>query len=685
MLVPHEVPPGPRVFVNRVTDLARMDEFWLTRRDGWARVVVVWGLPGVGKSALVHRCVQMFQYGDGASPFPGGELYVDFGPVDGVRSSVADALASCLTALGVARTVLPASLSERSRMLRSITADRPVLIVLEDVTDAAQVEPFLPNSQASAVLVTSSGRLGELLLEGAESLLLAPLNEAQGTQMLVELVDELVDERVAAEPDAAADLVRQCGGLPLALKIAAACLIASPVMSVAALVVRIADAETGLSGFSAGGQKTVAAVFSAAYDGLGADAARLYRLLGVMPGQDIAMDTAAVLSDLPAAALQLAVESLAEMGLLQRDTPDRLSLHSMVRRHAAHLSTALDSEADREAALRRVLDHLLVKAVFADLAVLGPGRFRVTEGVTEGYTSPFTGAGPKAAALHWLNAERLNLLALQGTVATRGWHDASWQLAEALTALYVEQRYLVDWTVSSEIGANSARQAGNIRAEARLRSFVSRAWTDLGDLDRARKELLDQALPLVEVPPLVSSASRDDVRLRASVSELVARLCDATGSVEAIRAWEQTIELFTSVDDHRGVAFATFFQGCSQHLRGDLGLAEDTLRRVLPQIRAVPDARMEGRCGTELGLVLLDAGRLGEAQHEVGVAIDVLRRDGNRFYEAQAHEAAAAIAAASGDHTAERAALVRLIELHRALGSDRGAEFTDRLHRLPPA
>jgi tetratricopeptide (TPR) repeat protein len=667
MLVPHEVPLGPRVFVNRVPDFARMDEFW-QRRDGSARVGVCSGLPGVGKTAFVRRCVQRVR-DEGA--FPGGDLYVDFGPVGEVRLSVADALASCLSSLGVAREALPPSAAARSGLLRSITADRPVLIVLEDATEAAQVEPFLPNSQASAVVVTSSGRLSELVVDGAKLIRLAPLDGEDGAQML----RELVGERAETETDAVADLVGLCAGLPVALKVAAACLIGRPALSIAELADRIAADERGLGAFPVSGQKTVAGVFSAAYDGLDADAAWLYRLMGIVPGQDLALDTAEALTDLPAAVVRRAQEALDDAGLLINGVADRLSLHPMVRRHAAHLAERVDSEADRTAALRRVVDHLLVPAAFADLAILGPGRYRVTpETVTAGRTSPFTGADPKGVALRWLNTERSNLLAVQGAAARHGWHEESWQLAEAMTALYVTQRYLVDWTVSSEIGASSAHQVGNVRAEARLRSFVSRAWTDLGDLDRAAQELLDRALPLAE--------DSSDVRLRASVWELVGRLRDATGADGAQEAYDRAIELFTSREDNRGVAFVTFFLGCSQHQHGDLDRAQATLRRALPQIRAVPDTRMEGRCRTELGSVLRHAGRLAEARREVSNAVTMLQDSGDLFYEAQAHEVAVEIASAEGDRTAERAALNRLVEIHQALGSDRESEFTTRLDRL---
>jgi hypothetical protein len=110
----------------------------------------------------------------------------------------------------VSKEVLPTSLAERANQLRSIRAHKSVLLVLEDVSDAAQVTPFLPNSQASAVLVTSSGRLGELLVDGAEPILLEPLDADDGAHLL----RELIGPRAGSEPEAVVELVRQCAGLP---------------------------------------------------------------------------------------------------------------------------------------------------------------------------------------------------------------------------------------------------------------------------------------------------------------------------------------------------------------------------------------------------------------------------------------------------------------------------------------
>jgi tetratricopeptide (TPR) repeat protein len=606
--------------------------------------------------------------------FPAGDLHVEFGALGDERLSVADGLALCLSALGVAKEVIPASTTARANLLRSITAQRPVLIVLDDVTDSSQVLPFLPNSQLSAVLAISSARLSELVLDGADVIELDPLDGDAGAHML----RELVGARVDAQSDAVAELVRQCAGLPVALKVAAARLRARPELSIDSLAAEIAENDRGLGVFSAHGQAKVAAVFSAAYSALGEEPARLYRLFGgVAPGQDLRMDDAAVLADMTTDVVRQAVDSLEEAGLLSVSVAGRLSLHPIVRRHAAHMADIHDPASEQSAALYRLLRFRLVKAAFADRAVLGPDRYRCTpDELTKGRTSPFDGEDAKNSAVAWLTTERANLLATQRAAAEHGWHEESWQLAEALTALYVTRRYLVDWTTSSELGAVSARLAGHPRAEARLRSFMSRAWTDRGELGRAEEELIDQALPMAE--------ASGDIRLLASVWELIGRLRDEIAPEHAAEAYERAIDLFASKKDARGVAFATFFLGCSHHRRKRFDQADAILRRSLPRIRAVPDARMEGRCLAEIGSVSWQAGRSEQARRALDEAIEVLRRGDEPFYEARAQETLLEVVEANSDRPSLRSVLSRLVDLHRAIGSGREGEFRARRDQLPP-
>lgn len=665
MGVPREVPLGPRVFVNRQSDFEWMTGFWSAAGPEGARVGVCSGLPGVGKRAFLRRCVEQTR---AAHQFTDGDLHVDFGSVHGERMSVADALSSCLSGLGVAADVMPATLPQRMNRLRSLTAEKSVLIVLENVTDAAQVLPFVPNGARSAVLVTSSSRLSELVLDGADSRLLEPLDGDAGAH----LITDLVGERARQSPVAVAELVRLCAGLPVALKVAAAKLVARPGLRVESLVTEI-DAELDLASFRVAGRETVSAVFSAACAGLDAESARLYRLLGLVPGDDVTIDAAAALAGTE---VRLAVGTLIEAGLLLEDSGQRLSLHPLQRKHAIELSQRLDSEQERADALRRLIRHLVVRAAFADRAALGEKRFRCTpDSVTAGHEQPFAGDSARRAALGWMDSERMNLLAAQRAAAEAGWHEWSWQLAESLSALYVIKRYYIDWTVSSEIGAESARLAGDRRAEARLRSFVSRAWMEREAPQRAHDELIIHALPLAE-------AEGDD-RLLASVWEFIGRYREAVEPNRAHAAYARSLEAFRRVDDVRGQAIVLVFLARTQRSEGDLGRAEHSVRTGLALIREVGEPRMEGRALIELGRVLVGRDFALEARGVLTEAIGLLTGSGDAFYEAEAHEELVSLAEREQDLDVMRSSLSRMVHIHTQLGSGRAGQLIERLNQLP--
>ncbi|WP_370948820.1 NB-ARC domain-containing protein [Amycolatopsis sp. cg5] len=665
MLVPHEVPLGPGVFVNRERELGLLRELLPIGGVGRPLICICRGFPGVGKTAFVRHYVELIS---DLSGYPGGYLHVDFSASpSGEVVSVADALASCLISCGVAKEVIPDGLAARANLLRSRTAERGVMIVLDDVTDPGQVTPFVPRGAGSAVLVVTSSKLTELQFDGAAVVELEPLLAEDG----VHLFTSLRGGDAADESAQVAELVRLCAGLPVALRVAAARLAARPDMRVGDLVAQIADEGAGMAAFAVRGVDKVSAVFAVTYGALPESAARLYRLLGLFPGRDLTFETATELAG-PGDSAVVDLETLIESGLLTVDSASRLSLHPLLRRHASGLAE-FDEGNVRSAALRRVLFGLLCRATFADLAVLGPGRLRCTrhEPIQAGYSNPFTGPEAKKQALAWFESERLNLMAAVRLAVKHGWNDFAWQLAEAMTALYVQRRYLVEWTESSDLGAQAAALAGNRDAEARLRSFASRAWTGLGDLARAERELVEIALPMAE-----QSASK---RLQASVWELMGRFHDATDDRErAVQAYRRAIELFTEEGDARGIAFVLFFLGCSQE--GAEALA--TLEDALPRVREVGDRRMEGRVLTRLGAVLDEVGEPSRARAVLESAVEVLVQDGAHFYEATAQELLGELAYRQQDVAIARSAFTRAAGLLRELCSPRASEVEERLGQL---
>lgn len=666
--VPRQVPSGPLRFVNREVELAAVSELVADRMANGSRIAVCTGLPGVGKSALVRKAVEQVR-----SAFPGGELLVEFGSADSGGISVDDALASCLLALGVADSVMPAGFRDRVNLYRTKTAVAPMLVVLDDVADPAQVTPLVPRAAGSVVLVTSTARLTELQLDGAQLVQVEPLDDVSGTRML----RELCGPRVDSEPGAVTSLVRECGGLPVVLRAAAARLLGRRSLTVAQLVDDIAAERRGL--VPARGQDQTTALFALIYRQLPEETARMYRVLGGLPGPDASVAFAAAAFGASVQAGGELLADLVEAGLVQEMADGRLRMHQTVRRHAVERGLAEDTDQVRAASVRLAIDELLVQVAFADRAVLGTGRYRCTphDQLLAGRVDPFAGEDARPRALSWLAAERANLAAGVRACTANGWHDLAWQLAESATALYVTRRYLVDWTDTSELGADAAAVVGNVAAEARLRSFSSRPWTERGDLARARREL-DTAAALAR--------NVDDVRLRASIHEMDGRYHDVAGDFTAsTAAFRHALDLFRSVGDRRGEAFVSSFLGAAQYRAGEHYEALRTSATALELINSVGDARMAGRTMINLADVHVAVRETEQAGEWLARAIDVLEVNGDLFHEAQARMKLADLELDAGDVESARRSLRRARDLHFRLGSARVDELERKLVALSPS
>ncbi|MFD4643396.1 NB-ARC domain-containing protein [Lentzea sp. NPDC058436] len=663
---PRQIPPMPRGFVDRESILSTLDDV-LRGPAAQRQIVVISGLAGVGKSAVVRRWAH--EWGE---QFPGGQLYVDYAAVRTESGApVNDALADCLVALGVHHEHIPASLPARTNLFRTLTATAPVLVVLDDVTEPAQVPPFLPNSAGSVVLVTSNDRLAELALDGAHLFTLEPLDDRSGLSLLRELCGPA---RVLAEAEMARKLVAFCAGLPVALRIVAARLLSRPHLTIACLVGELADEPTRLAAFSLRGESLVSAVFDNAYRSLPPDAASLYRILGIAPVRRVSVEVAAVMLGCPVSRAVPLLNVLVDASLLDDLRGNGFALHDLVRLHAGQRAAEEDSAEERDEVLDRVRVHYLRKAAFADRAVMGD-RMRIGDlrDLLAGRPDPFRGDTGKAVALEWLCEERANLLAVLHTTADRGWDDSAWQLCEALHALYLNRRFLDDWTEASEIGAAAAGRAGNHAAQARLLSVVSRAYTELDELERAR-ECLEQALVLAE-------RSRHTV-LIASVWEFTGRYRDQVDPGRSAEAYQRAIERNTEAGERRGVALATYFLGRATSSRGDQTAALEILQRAHRLLLEVNDERMAGRGSISLGVAHFRSGDTASARRELEHAVGVFTRSKAAHYEAEAREVLAEVAEHDGDLHSARENLTRVLHIRQASGAPNLEGILAHLRRL---
>ncbi|WP_405403347.1 BTAD domain-containing putative transcriptional regulator [Streptomyces sp. NBC_01104] len=243
---PAMLPPDIAPFTGRERELAALRALLVpggTQDAPQARRCLITGMAGVGKTALAVRAAHAAQ-----EHFPDGQLYAALVGRDGRPKDPRRVLAGLLRALGheVSERVSH-DLDELVRVYRTRTAGRRLLVLLDGAVDSDQLDPLLPASAHSATLVTGNGRLA--VSTGPVTLAVGPMDDDAALELLSAVAGA---GRVADDPEAAAQLVGHCAGLPLALRIAGAKLVSRPHWSLARLARRLADPGARLSELSFG-------------------------------------------------------------------------------------------------------------------------------------------------------------------------------------------------------------------------------------------------------------------------------------------------------------------------------------------------------------------------------------------------------------------------------------------------
>ncbi|MEU4350860.1 NB-ARC domain-containing protein [Streptomyces sp. NPDC023838] len=667
---PDQVPALTVAFVNRTADLSALDRCFgdvVGRTSAPVGIGVLHGLPGVGKTATACHWADRSR-----ELFPGGQMYVDFASLRGQSGGdVSEAVAMCLRSLGVSDDWMPRSLAERTALFRSRSARRRMLVVLDDVSHPAQVRPLVPKGPGSAVLVTSHGRLGELVVDGARLIPLDPLDADGGMRLLA---DRCGEDAVAGERAAAARLVELCGGLPVALHVVAARLLTDRRLTMAGLARELADEAGRLAGMSMRGERPVSAVLGPSYRMLPPDAARLYRLLGWAPLRTVDAAAAAVAAGVDTASAAALLNVLENASLLEGSADGRYRMHDLVRLHARECAEREETEDERAALTRRVVEHYLALTAFADRAIRAD-RLRIADlsELLASTADPFAAPGGPAP-LDWLETERTNVLQVLRAASRQQLHACVWQLAEAFTVLFLHHRHLSMWRESLELGAAAAAADLMPAAEARLRSLLSRPLLDLGEDDRARAEL-EAAVSCAEVD--------GNVVLRASVQEFFGRYWDRADPARAVEAYRSSLDLNLRAGEARGAAIAAYFLGCAQDAHGDHADALTTLSRAREELLGCSDARMAARATAAIGAVHDHLGDTRAALDALREAARTLRDEDATHYEALALVRLADIVERTGGpRGAARPYLTRALEIHEAGGSPSAQGLRERLERL---
>ncbi|MFJ1704926.1 ATP-binding protein [Kitasatospora sp. NPDC088346] len=562
--VPWQLPTDVRGFVNRSAEQGAMGHL-LSEHPSAARILVLTGTAGVGKTSLALHWAHSVR-GD----FPDGQVLERF-----------------LRALGVPAAAIPVDLEALASTYRSLVAGRRLLIVLDNASRAAQVRPLLPGAAGCLVVVTSRHRLPGLgVREGARHLTLEVLEEHDAVELLREVTS---DYRSGDDPAELVQLARLCARLPLALRIAAERAAGRPRMLLNDLIQDLRDESSlwdALSNEDEEESDAVRSVFAWSYRALPADAARLFRLLGLHPTGEFSTAAAAALLATGDRQARRLLDGLVATHMVEQIAADRFGFHDLLRAYAVDQVRGEQDPQEGERVLRRILAWYLHTADAAQ-ARIAPHEPRVPLAPLAPDVEP-AAFGDGTAAMRWFEAERENLAAAVRTAAALGMDAYVWQSAIVLRAFYMVRNPFQDWFETSRLGLEAARRDGDRHAQAELHESLGMACTQSGRLDRA---------------------------------------------VEQYRA---ALVLRRELDDRAGEALTLNGLGLLWSRRRLLPDAHDVLVRARALFQALQDTYWEPRTAVNLAEVEAALGRLAEAEAMVRAGLETFRQRTDRWAEGNA-------------------------------------------------
>ncbi|MFF0865748.1 BTAD domain-containing putative transcriptional regulator [Nonomuraea sp. NPDC003560] len=602
-VTPAQLPPAPGQFTGRTAQLRLLDLLTADgdapakdgdppARDsdplaaggdpaaGGAAISVLTGAGGSGKTALALHWAHRNRH-----RFPDGQLYVDLRGHSAERPLLPiEALGRFLRGLGLPAERVPGTVEEASAAYRSLLADRRVLVVLDNAGSEEQVRPLLPGGRRCATVITSRDRLDGLVArDGAIPVPLGVLSTGEAVTLFGGI---LGGERLAAERDAALDLARACGRLPLALRIAAAGILGRPggdaVGGIAGQVRRLTGTRLSALAVTGDPHAAVRGAFDLSYHRLDPAARRLFRLLALAPGPTFTAGAAGALAGTVPAEADRLLSGLAAAHLVEEPEPGRYTFHDLMREYARERVLAEESAPGRARALDALMAwYLRMVREAGDVAY--PHLLRAPadgSGRPAAFPAAFPGA---AAALAWLDAERANLVAAVRNAPDR---PHAWRLIDAMNGYLDLTGGQPGWTDVLRDARRAARAAGDHLGQAAVgHCLAATRW-------RA-----------------------------AELTEAVAELRGAFTAAE-LAGWPE------------GKLAALAALGVVHLQQGRLGAA----RRLLAL--AVDGSRRSSRVGAaplvDLGLALTQMGRLDAAEERLSEAVSLCRDRGLPATEAAA-------------------------------------------------
>lgn len=678
------IPRVPELFVARSKEIDEL--LGALAPAGTGVLTAVEGMGGVGKTALARQ-VAGIAVDRGWFAVACVVDFRGYEPDEDAWVRPEHAAAPLLRILAGAE--LPVTAAEQLAVYQQILdTEQRVLLVFDNVCTGAQVRGLIPTHPAHRVLVTTRDTVH---LPGTPRRITL---DALASDDAIQLLDGIVTR--AGDAEESRQLVSACGGLPLAVEIAAALLVEDPDLAPAELTTELRTSPAPLESLRYG-ERTVTAVLEVSWNRLRArhpDAAQLLRLLPLNPGPDLSTAAAAALAGVEETRVRPWLRALRQAHLLQH-SGGRWRMHDLVRHYGRTLSP---SEPD---ATNRLLGHYLHTATAADEHLK----------TVPGHASKTTFPDHHEAAA-WLDAERANLIAAVALAVQTGEYLTAFDLAESIGCYLFTRGYSAELVANYRYSATAARhlsllqqvgaltrlafalqrtgqfeeaiklhrqniralrETGHRREHGMVFIHLGRTQTKAGlftealatyrralrilqehgdphdesevlrDLAGVLREMdqLAQAEPLYLRSLRIARDLGDRAGETATLKDLALVLYQTGRYEEAITACQQALDFLTETENDLGQALILTELGLALRDAGRVAEAVRTFRRAVKILRGLPAPNALASALFNLGITLDIIGLPDRA-------VDPLREAANLYIEAGDHRSARLAWAALG-------------------------------------
>ncbi|MGN9844460.1 tetratricopeptide repeat protein [Nonomuraea sp. H19] len=310
----------------------------------------------------------------------------------------------------------------------------------------------------------------------------------------------------------------------------------------------------------------------------GTEAARMFRLLGLLESADSGVPVAAALADLSTSEAEHLLDDLVNAQLLQTAAPGRYRLHDLVRlfaRERAHIEESADARAQ---AIRRAV-HCYLATARTGLRMAHPNHTLAAEISPQELSHAGIAFSSPEDVREWAREESGNLLPMvrQAVEAPFGRPDLVVALTVAFSTFMDDAGLWREQLDLARIGVTAAEHTGDLLHQAAT-------YVDIGWAQMRLGQLSDAVVHLKSALSAYRRIGRSKGEA-ASLTNLAAVFRRLALIDESISHYRQALELYRRIGDAYGQGASLSGLGLAYQKIGRLAEAIDAHARAVAIIR----------------------------------------------------------------------------------------------------